>query len=139
VVHEWALAEAIVKSVYELVADKPGRVEEVCVVIGELQNIEQDVLRWALVEISKGTELEGVEFKLEIEEAEFKCRTCGYEWNLSGTSLSEDEREAIHFIPEVVHSFLKCPNCGSPDFKVVRGRGVWIRYVRISRVNRDGS
>ena len=42
-----------------------------------------------------------------------KCRVCGYEWSFDVGRLSEDVREALHFIPEVIHSYTKCPRCGS--------------------------
>ncbi|RLF06739.1 MAG: hydrogenase nickel insertion protein HypA [Thermoprotei archaeon] len=128
--HEWALAEAIVKCVRDAIGDRGG-VKEVCVVVGELQNIDLDVLEWALSELSKGTRLERATFKFELEKVEFACRSCGKRWSLSDVSLGDEEREAIHFIPELAHSFIKCPACGSPDFEVVRGRGVWIKYIKL--------
>lgn len=132
-VHEWALAEAIVKSIEDSVKCR-GSISEVCIVVGELQNIDIEVLKWALEELRKGTRLERATLKFEIERAEFTCRNCGRRWGLADTSLCEDEREAIHFIPELAHSFIKCPACGSPDFEVTRGRGVWIKYVRLGEV-----
>jgi hydrogenase nickel incorporation protein HypA/HybF len=48
--HEWALAEAVVKAVEELVAES-GRVECVEVVFGELQSLDEEVFRFALEEL----------------------------------------------------------------------------------------
>ncbi|MCR6622962.1 MAG: hydrogenase/urease maturation nickel metallochaperone HypA, partial [archaeon YNP-LCB-024-027] len=69
------------------------------------------------------------EFKIEIDEAEMMCRKCGYKWKFRSEGLSEDVKEAIHFIPEVAHTFMRCPKCGSPDFEVISGRGVWIESI----------
>jgi hydrogenase nickel incorporation protein HypA/HybF len=41
----------------------------------------------------------------------------------------ENVQENIHFIPEVAHVYVKCPRCESPDFEVLKGRGVWINKV----------
>ena len=35
---------------------------------------------------------------------------------LGGTPLEKDESEAIHFLPELAHTFIRCPQCGGPDF-----------------------
>jgi hydrogenase nickel incorporation protein HypA/HybF len=44
--------------------------------------------------------------------------------------VSEDTAEAIHFVPEVAHTYIKCPSCGSPDFEIVEGRGVWLENIK---------
>jgi Zn finger protein HypA/HybF involved in hydrogenase expression len=37
--------------------------------------------------------------------------------------------EAIHFIPELSHAFVRCPECGSPDFIILAGRGITLERV----------
>jgi len=120
VVHEWALAEAIIKSL-EGVGEP---VKLVRILLGELQNVDGEILLFALEELKRGTKLEGARFALDLEPAEFECNACGARWKLSDVGVGEAEREAMHFVPELAHAFLRCPSCGSPDFKVVRGRGV---------------
>ena len=44
--------------------------------------------------------------------------------------MTADDLEAIHLLPETIHVYGRCPSCGSPDFEVVRGRGVSIGSVR---------
>lgn len=124
-VHEWALAEAVIKSLEGV----GGPVKLVRVVLGELQNVDGEILLFALEELKKGTRLEGAKFELEVELAEFECNFCGRKWKLSDVGVGEAEREAIHFVPELAHAFLRCPSCGSPDFRVVKGRGVRIASV----------
>ena len=119
-VHEWALAEAVIKSLEGV----GGRVKLVRVLLGELQNVDGEILLLALEELKRGTKLEGARFELEVEPAEFECNACGARWRLSDAAVGEAEREAMHFVPELAHAFLRCPSCGSPDFKVVKGRGV---------------
>lgn len=43
--------------------------------------------------------------------------------------LDKDKAEAVHFVPEVAHTYIKCQKCGSPDFKIASGRGVWLDSI----------
>ena len=128
--HEWALAEAVISAASEA-ADKEGlrRVTDVRIRLGELQQVEQEVLEFALSQLKTG-QLKGARFKIEKVKARLKCRACGYTWVFNEKELDESMVEAIHFVPEVAHVYIKCPQCGSPDFEVVEGRGVWLLSVR---------
>jgi hydrogenase nickel incorporation protein HypA/HybF len=117
---------------------RPGRVSAVTVRFGELQNIDPESFTAGLQELTIGTQLENTSFKLELQDARLGCRICNGEWTLSEVSLSEDEREAIHFVPEVVHTFAVCPNCGSRDFAVLQGRGVEILEISYETDPRAG-
>ncbi|PLJ78416.1 hydrogenase nickel incorporation protein HypA [Infirmifilum sp. SLHALR2] len=128
--HEWALAEAVTRTVEELVLS--GRdVKSVEVVLGELQAVDEEVFRTALEELlsslraEKGISVES--FTITREKALFRCNVCGNTWTLDEWSVGEEFREAIHFVPEVVHSYYSCPRCGSRDFEIVKGRGVQVR------------
>jgi len=134
--HEWALADAIVRAVLEYAErEKADRVIAVRVVLGELQDIDQEIVSFAMKELFNGTIAEGAEVEFVEEEAVFRCRNCGHEWKLRDVRDRFDERikENIHFIPEVVHTFLECPKCGSRDFEVVRGRGIYLAGIKIER------
>jgi hydrogenase nickel incorporation protein HypA/HybF len=48
-------------------------------------------------------------------------------------NLDDEVSESIHFIPEVAHSYLKCPKCGSSDFEFMKGRGVWLASIKGGR------
>jgi hydrogenase nickel incorporation protein HypA/HybF len=128
--HEWALAEAVISAASEA-AEKEGLkvVAEVRIRVGELQQIEKDVLMFALQQIRKG-ELENAEFKIEEARGRMKCRSCGRVWIFNKEKFDENVVEAIHFVPEVAHAYIKCPKCGSSDFDVVEGRGIWLLSVK---------
>lgn len=128
--HEWALAEAVIASALG-VADKEGmnRVTEVVLKVGELQGIELEILEFAFSQLKRG-KLENAEFKTGMAKAEFQCRVCGHKWVLDKQKLDENVAEAIHFLPEIAHAYLRCPGCESPDFEVVEGRGIWLQTVR---------
>jgi hydrogenase nickel incorporation protein HypA/HybF len=134
--HEWALADAIVRTVLDY-AQREGasKVKAVKVVLGELQDVDAEIVKFAMEQLFAGTIAEGAEIEFEEEEAVFRCRNCGYEWKLKEVKENFDDRirEDIHFIPEVVHSFLACPKCGSHDFEVVKGRGVYVAGIKIEK------
>ena len=123
--HEWALAESVISSVIKFAKEKKVEIREVTISMGELQQVDRGVFDFALKEIMKAMGL-NLKIKLKNEKAIFKCKECGNEWNFEYKNLREEEKESIHFIPETVHSYVKCPKCGSPDFIIKRGRGIWL-------------
>jgi hydrogenase nickel incorporation protein HypA/HybF len=128
--HEWALAEAIINSATEI-AEKEG-IEKVTVVqikVGELQQVEKDILRFALLQL-RTSKLKKAKFEIRKERAKLKCRVCGNTWFFSKNKLDQTASEAVHFIPEIAHTYIKCPKCGSPDFEILVGRGVTLQSVR---------
>lgn len=128
--HEWALAEAIISAVSEVAERESFReVSSVVVVVGELQQVDRNILRFAIEQLKQG-KLAGAKFIIRMERAMFTCRACGYKWPFRGADLTEDVRETIHFVPEAAHAYVRCPACGSPDFEISGGRGVWIASVR---------
>jgi len=128
--HEWALAEAVISAAYET-AEKEGlkEVTEVKIKIGELQQIERDVLEFALSQL-KTAKFKNAKFTIEKVKAKLKCRVCGFQWVFSKEELDRNTAEAIHFVPEIAHTYVKCPKCGSPDFEVLEGRGVWLESIK---------
>jgi hydrogenase nickel incorporation protein HypA/HybF len=128
--HEWALAEAVIAATLE-VAEREGmkQVTEVKIKIGELQQIERDIFDFALAQL-KLARFENAKFYVETERAKLKCRACGHGWLFSKNKLDKDSAEAIHFVPEVAHAYIKCPKCGSPDFEIIEGRGVWLESIK---------
>lgn len=128
--HEWALAEAIISSVADI-AEKEGltEVREVKIKVGELQQVEIDILEFALSELKTGR-LKNAKFVIETAKAELCCRICGNIWTFSRKNLDEKSAEVIHFVPEVVHAYIKCPKCGSPDFEILKGRGLVLESIK---------
>ena len=128
--HEWALAEGVVSTVTKFAEETHlTKVTEVVVMIGELQQVEHDVLEFAFEQL-KTPLFKDAKFILEAQPAKFKCRKCGHEWSFEAQGMTEDVSEAIHFVPEMAHVYLKCSECGSPDFEVVEGRGVWLATIK---------
>lgn len=122
-VHEWALAEAIVEYV-DKALNKTKHAKKLLIKIGKLQSVDLEILDFAIKELinGRGLSVEQVEF-IETD-PRLRCNRCGYEWIMDMGSLDNDAREAIHFLPEAVHVYIKCVKCGSRDFSIVSGRGV---------------
>lgn len=132
--HEWALADAIVEATGAALGARPAScLKSVTVLMGELQAIDREIFRFALSTIVQEKAFNGAHFVLETEPAEFQCRACSHSWGLGEAgSMTDETREAIHFLPEAAHAFVRCPSCGSPDFVVSKGRGVSIKSIDVA-------
>lgn len=132
--HEWALAESIIlTAVEEAKKAMASKIKRIIIVVGELQTIDIDVLKFALEEIKKGTIAENAIIEYVYEKPKFRCNVCGYEWEINSLSeiLDEDAIESIHFIPELSLAFLRCPKCGKQDFSILKGRGIYIKEIEV--------
>ena len=128
--HEWALAEAVITAAQQIAEkEKLKEIKEVTIKVGELQQVERDILQFALSQL-KPANFKNVEFRILKAKTKLKCRVCGNTWLFRKQKLDEDTAEAIHFVPEVAHAYIKCPKCGSPDFEITKGRGVWLENIK---------
>jgi len=131
--HEWALAEAVLLAARDA-ALKLGKVsiKRLTLTVGELQGIDIEAFSFSLREVSdllaRESRILVKRVEILVERTGVKCNKCSYIWNPM-QSLSEEEREAIHFIPEALTAFTKCPRCGSQDVEIIRGRGVAINDI----------
>ncbi|MEM2130022.1 MAG: hydrogenase nickel incorporation protein HypA [Candidatus Bathyarchaeia archaeon] len=127
--HEWALAEAVASAASEVI-EKNGikEVASINIRLGELQQVDIEIFKFALSQLLSGR-LKDAKIKIKKTRARLKCRVCGYRWLFRKAGLDESAKEAIHFIPEIAHAFVRCPKCNSPDFEVEQGRGVWIENI----------
>ncbi len=134
--HELALADAVIDAVEKNLGGRdPSSVKRVLVMLGELQNIDLEIFEHGLKTLLEGKAIDYRVFSIEIEEAAFLCNNCGESWKLSEQSeIDEEEREAIHFLPEMAHVYMSCPNCGSRDFTLESGRGVSIAEIEFDMI-----
>jgi len=128
--HEWALAEAVIAAATEIAKkEKLKQVTEVTIKIGELQQVEREILVFALKQL-KPVSFNNTRFRVTKGKTKLKCRACGNIWLFQKAKLNAETAEAIHFVPEVAHTYMKCPRCGSPDFEIAEGRGIWLENVK---------
>lgn len=136
--HEWALADAVVEATAAAMGSRdPSCLRGVTVLIGELQAIDREIFSFALETLLSERPYSRGIFHLETEKATFGCEKCQREWDLEESrGLTDEEREAIHFLPESAHAFIRCPACGSAAYRLKKGRGVSITSLEV--VNREG-
>lgn len=133
--HEWALAESVVSTALR-VAEEEGlkEITGIKIRVGELQQIDMEVFQFGLKELfqSHPHRFKKTNVEFDKEEAVLTCRTCGKQWSYREvlSKLDRDTAESIHFLPETVHVYLRCPDCKSPDFEITKGRGLWIEWIR---------
>jgi hydrogenase nickel incorporation protein HypA/HybF len=131
--HEWALAEAVIAAATEVATkEKLKQITEVTVKVGELQQVELDILKFAFQQL-KPANFKNAKFHITHAKTTLKCRACEHTWLFKKQKLDESTAEAIHFVPEVAHTYIKCPKCGSPDFEITEGRGVWLENIKGTR------
>ena len=138
--HEWALADAVITAtVSSLGGRDPSCLRSATVLFGELQAIDRGIFTFALETLLADGPFDPSVFRLETEEAVFRCASCAREWSLGeARGLTGEQREAIHFLPEAAHAFLRCPSCGSPDYRVEKGRGVSIAQIELDEAEDRG-
>lgn len=128
--HEWALADAVITAAQQIAEkEKLREIKEVTIKIGELQQVEKEILRFALSQL-KPASFKNADFHIKKTKTKLKCRVCGNTWLFTKNKLDEETAEAIHFVPEVAHAYIKCPKCSSPDFEIAEGRGVWLESIK---------
>ncbi|MEM3382918.1 MAG: hydrogenase/urease maturation nickel metallochaperone HypA [Nitrososphaerales archaeon] len=132
--HELTLVEGIISYILDIVHEKGGHVVSFKVVIGEFAQFDKNLIKDLLLELVKGTELENSKVMVEIEKAVVTCLCCNSKWGMDELlkPLNNDQREMIHFLPELLNSFSRCPNCGKSCFEIEKGRSVRVAEVKLN-------
>jgi len=135
IMHEWALAESIIITALENAKKNHIKIlTDMTIQLGELQQIEQDILKFALTEIltQHNQNKQHVTFHIKIEYTKLRCTYCLKTWGFKElkNTISPEEAEAIHFLPEVAFAHTRCPYCGKPDFEIIKGRGVSLLSIK---------
>jgi hydrogenase nickel incorporation protein HypA/HybF len=133
--HEWALAESIIATAINAAKkEKIKKITEINIEIGELQQIKKEVFNFVLDEIVKlyKDNFKDVSINIKIDKTRLQCKHCNHEFTFKDikNDLNDDTFEAIHFIPEVAFVHTRCPKCHSPDFDILKGRGVALKSIK---------
>ena len=124
--HELSLVNGILQAVEDAARENGGRVKSFKVGVGELAQFDLRLVRQLLEDSRRSTPLQDVEVAIEVEQSKVRCMSCGKEWSfhqLSG-KMSDEEKEMVHFLPELLNSFAKCPSCSRSFFEIEEGRSV---------------
>jgi len=131
--HELVIVSGIIDAVTQVAQRENKKVSMVRIAVGELASFDINLIRDLIEMLRKGTCLEEAEVIVEEEGAKVRCKACGASWGFKELvePLTEDEREMIHFLPELVSSFSKCPSCGSRDLEIESGRGIRVSQIEL--------
>ncbi len=142
--HEWSLASGVILTLKRIIEEKKAKgIREVKIVVGELSQIDKDILKDAVTTLAEEELGYKVNVLIEDEKARLKCNTCGYEFGFNEAfeqlkrifcpdlKPGEECENPVHYVPELVSTYIRCPRCGSPDIEIIAGRGVWIKSVTL--------
>jgi hydrogenase nickel incorporation protein HypA/HybF len=145
VMHELSIAHNVVEyALSEAAKNGSKRVEEVDVEVGELTQVEPDVLSGSLAMLMTGPKLQGCRVVVTTAQARFECRKCSSQWGMAEVRKELDDvpdelrvqepesRELpLHFLPQLYSSFIHCPRCGSADISALGGEDIRIRRLAL--------
>jgi len=101
--HEVSIAQNIVEIATEALQDYSAKcVRSIRLSAGPLSGVDCEALRFALEIVKEDTVLENAVFQIESPSAMGECLQCRHSFE----------------IPEI---YFLCPQCGSPDIKVISG------------------
>lgn len=111
--HELTIVQSFVDMADRCIKDaaEPGdEVAYVTMLVGEMTGVEPKYVFDYYPDVAKGTLLEGVELKVEIENAEVFCRECGNTYH-----LEPDEAP--------------CPKCGKSNYEILSGDKLMLKEI----------
>ena len=126
------MVEGIIQAVDETSAANGKRVKTVSVRVGELAQFDLRVIRELLTELKKGTPLEDARVHVRLEKAKVRCLSCKKQWTFRDIvgPLPNEDKEVVHFFPELLSTYSRCPSCHKNYLEIEEGRSVRIAGVR---------
>jgi len=120
--HELYIAECIMKSVAaSLPGDVPSdSVREVRVQVGQLDAVVPDTLIFVFDAIKGNSGLPNANLCVERIDVVCRCRACAHEFGIE--------------LPVFI-----CPQCGSGDVEVLRGRGILLTGISVENGEEKGN
>ncbi|MGZ3514566.1 MAG: hydrogenase maturation nickel metallochaperone HypA [Thermodesulfobacteriota bacterium] len=120
--HEFSIADAIVKNVLETAKKNKGKkVVSVLLEIGELTHVSAEQVSFWIKELFKDSVAEGAQVKVKTIKARIQCKGCGYKGGMG----SDQEDSFRHVIPA------SCPRCNSFEIKIEKGRECILRRIQV--------
>ncbi|BCS93139.1 hydrogenase maturation nickel metallochaperone HypA [Metallosphaera javensis (ex Sakai et al. 2022)] len=120
--HEWSIADAVVRTVEDMMEGREGRVSKIVLGVPRISFLDVEILIEAFDELKKNTSLSDSRLEVNIREPSFTCQRCGFVFHLNDIKSQVDdlrsefgEEYPLHLIPMLGPSFLTCPHCGSHD------------------------
>jgi hydrogenase nickel incorporation protein HypA/HybF len=111
--HEFSLASALVDQLLRIsAAHAGGRITEVEVACGVMQQVEPEALRLAFAAVTADTPAAGARLVLTEEQLVAECRQCSVRYDASIDDL-------------------RCPKCGVAYCAILAGRDVILRSITL--------
>lgn len=111
--HELSLVMNVLKMADdEMTRHHAGRVEKVCMEIGELSGVEMDAFRFAWEHATNGTVLEGAALEVTRTPGFASCQIC------------------THQFP-VENLYTACPVCGAYDVEIKKGKALKVQSLTL--------
>jgi len=115
-VHELPITQSILDTALACAqASGAGKILRIHLVIGELNELRQEWIQRYFDYLSRDTAAVGAQILVEQVPAAFRCRGCGQDFEVA---IREIER-------------VRCPNCGSAELALERGREFLIRDMEV--------
>lgn len=133
--HEATIANNIIQIAIKVAEkNRAKKVNRISIIAGELQLLDFEALKFAFKALSQDIPLlEKTKLEITCKPAKFKCLKCGEEWSLKRTTqLNEDNISRIHFTPDLIVNYLKCPKCGFNDFTIINGKELYVKEIEIT-------
>jgi hydrogenase nickel incorporation protein HypA/HybF len=109
--HELSVVLEIIKTVGQFAAENEvGRIETLVLQIGELSSVIPKYVEACYPAAVDGTILEGSELKIDVLQANARCKECGKVYH------APDTRGV-------------CPSCGSKEAELLSGREFFIKEI----------
>ena len=131
--HELSLVQGIIRAVEDEARERGGKVRSFKVRVGELAQFDIKLVRELLRELRQGTPLQSARVKVEPERAKVRCLSCNSRWSFNAVAgqMSADEKEVVHFLPDLFSCYFKCPSCSKSYFEIEEGRSVRVAEVTL--------
>lgn len=111
--HEFSLAQSVLTSVLDAAqAAGAQRVTRIRLVVGEMTQVVEEAMRFAMDALSEDTLAQGAELEMEIVAPKSVCHECGNEYT----------HDRYH---------VTCPACGSMVTELVAGRELYIDSIEV--------
>lgn len=110
--HEIAVVEALVEQVVRITPDR-AVVIRVALEIGELEHLDEAVMRTAWRAVNDGSPLAGAVLDMTRTPVNLRCRSCRREFQPEHTAL------------------FTCPGCGRTRPDIISGTGIVLRTIEL--------
>lgn len=115
--HEMSIVEALLETVRgELRAHPDARVQTVHVRVGQLRQVEPDMLRFCYDAAVRDTPLAGSRLEIETDEASARCDVCSLEF-------------------PVEENWFECPRCRSANARLLKGDELLLTSLEIENAS----